>query len=70
MKLSIKVKTEEYEKLINFIYNIIFIPIQQIKKYKFILVGDLNIDAHNYYTINKKYNLSKGIISKYDCLKN
>ena len=69
-KLSIKVRTEQSEKLINFIYNIIFnIPIQQIKKCKFILVGDLNIDAHNYDTIRKKYNLSKGIISEYDCLK-
>ena len=69
-ELSIKVRTEQCEKLINFIYNIIFnIPIQDIKKCKFILVGDLNIDAHNCITIRDKYNLSKGIISEYDCLK-
>ena len=68
--LCIKVRKEQSEKLINFIYSTIYkMKRDDVLRSKFILLGDFNIDAHDYKETRSKFNLSKGIISEYESFK-
>ena len=67
---TVQTRTHQTEELINYIYNkILILPKNEIENGKIILLGDLNIDAHNNIFAQKKFNLPKYKISEYEAFK-
>ena len=67
---TIQVRTGQTEELINFVYNkLLTIPKDQVKKGCVLIVGDFNIDAHDYKFIRERYNIPKYKIKEYTLFK-
>ena len=67
---TIQVRTAQIEELINYIYNkLLHIPKEQVKKGCVLIVGDLNIDAHDNKNLREKFQIPKYKITEYELLK-
>ena len=67
---TIQVRTAQIEELINYVYNkLLHIPKEQVKKGCVLIVGDLNIDAHDNKNLREKFQIPKYKITEYELLK-
>ena len=67
---TIQVRTTQIEELINYVYNkLLHIPKEQVKKGCVLIVGDLNIDAHDNKNLREKFQIPKYKITEYELLK-
>ena len=67
---TIQVRTAQIEELINYVYNkLLVIPKEQVEKGCVLIVGDLNIDAHDNKNLREKYQIPKYKITEYELLK-
>ena len=67
---TIQIRTSQTEELINFVYNkLLIIPREEVKKGLILIVGDLNIDAHDNKFIKKKVKIPKYNDTEYNIFK-
>ena len=67
---TVQVRTGQTEELINFVYNkLLSVPKDQVQKGCVLIVGDLNIDAHDNKFVKERYLIPKYSIPEYDLLK-